>query len=174
MNNLINERFDRAQLKQEGGAPDNHVNTVAPAVSSPNIATPSATPPPVTSASPKSAIKRKASEVVETTELKDSADLPSSKKLKRKNSEIESDEKMAARLQAELNAQSSRATRGGGVKRKAPVKRKTKAKSAAKLGSDDDSDLEGEAGEKPERERKGGFHVSGCMRARSGLRWQIC
>jgi len=158
VNNLINERFDRAQLKQESAAPDNQVSTVAPAASSPNIATPSATPPPITSASPKPAIKRKASYDVEAVEHKDVVDLPSAKKPKRKNSEVESDEKMAARLQAELNAQSARATRGGGVKRKAPVKKKSKAKSVAKLGSDDDSDLEGESGEKPERERKGGFH----------------
>jgi upstream activation factor subunit UAF30 len=115
---------------------------------------------------PATGSKRKASSDDDLSDVKD--DSPAPKKVKKskgpKAGEVESDEKMAARLQAELDAQtSSRATRGGGTKRKAPAKKatKTKKKSAAKVGADDDSDLEGTSGvEKPEREKKGGFHVS--------------
>jgi hypothetical protein len=78
-------------------------------------------------------------------------------------SEVESDEAMAARLQAELN-QAARSTRGGGVtKRKAPAKKDKlakKKKSSAKLKAEDDSELDSGADEKPEKEKKGGFHVS--------------
>lgn len=87
-------------------------------------------------------------------------------KKKVKKSEPETDEQIATRLQAEYDTQiNARATRGGGRTKKAPLKRnavvKKKKKSSAKVTGEDDSDLEGASGaEKPEKERKGGFHVS--------------
>lgn len=87
---------------------------------------------------------------------------PPAKKVKKAKSHTETDEEIAKRMQAELNAQSARSTRGGGTKRKPAAKKsqnKTpKKKSKAKINSDDDSDVEGS--DKPEKERKGGFHVS--------------
>ena len=83
--------------------------------------------------------------------------------------DAETDEQIARRLQAEYSAPASRATRGGAAnKKKAVVVKKEKVakrgkkKSAAKIGSDDDSNVEGRSsgsgGEKPEKEKKGGFH----------------
>ncbi|KAK6431522.1 hypothetical protein LTR95_012314 [Oleoguttula sp. CCFEE 5521] len=89
-------------------------------------------------------------------------DTPPKKKPKKKISkaEAETDAEYAARLQAELNAVNSRSTRGGGAKRKAAVKKekKPKKKSVAKLGADDDSELESGTA-KPERPKTGAFHT---------------
>ncbi|KAK6429758.1 hypothetical protein LTR95_014090, partial [Oleoguttula sp. CCFEE 5521] len=88
-------------------------------------------------------------------------DTPPKKKPKKKISkaEAETDAEYAARLQAELNAVNGRSTRGGGAKRKAAIKKekKPKKKSVAKLGADDDSELESGTA-KPERPKTGAFH----------------
>jgi len=91
---------------------------------------------------------------------------PKKKAKKSKPAAEETDAQIAARLQAEFDGQTNaRATRGGGRTKKAPLKKgsvvKKKKKSSAKVTGEDDSDLEGGSGsEKPEKERKGGFHVS--------------
>lgn len=92
-------------------------------------------------------------------------DSPAPKKKVKKSKPEETDEQIAARLQAEFDTQTnSRATRGGGRTKKAPLKKgsvvKKKKKSSAKVTGEDDSDLEGASGsEKPEPKRNGGFHV---------------
>lgn len=95
-------------------------------------------------------------------------DSPAPKKKAKKNmpKAEETDEQIAARLQAVYDTQvNARATRGGGKTKKAPLKKssvvkKKKKKSSAKVTGEDDSDLEGGSGaDKPEKERKGGFHV---------------
>jgi upstream activation factor subunit UAF30 len=110
-------------------------------------------------ASPK---KRKASEKDEESELSDVADSPPPKKAKKKTkSEAESDEAFARNLQAEINGE-KRATRGGGAIKKKPAAKQTKKpkkKSSSKISAADDSDL-ASGSEKPEKEKKGGFHVS--------------
>lgn len=73
--------------------------------------------------------------------------------------EGDADAKLAAKLQAEENSR-SRATRGGGAKKKAPSKKRApKKKSSDKVKAEDDSDIElGSDGEIKEKVRKGGFH----------------
>ena len=146
------ERFDKAQQKLETSngvvEPAPTANGTTKVEASNGDADTSASPPP--------SAKRKA-ESDELSELDDAS--PAPKKVK-KNKTGETDAQLAARLQAELNAVTGRLTRGGGAKRKAPIKKekKTKKKSSAKVNSDDDSEVE--SGEpKPEREKKGGFHV---------------
>lgn len=107
--------------------------------------------------------KRKVEEEVVGDHKDDSSDVhdpPPAKKVK-KVAQPESDEQMAKRMQAELNQQAARSTRGGGTKRKAVVKtaKKPKKKSAAKVNSGDDSDVDSSAVDKPEKEKKGAFHV---------------
>ncbi len=104
--------------------------------------------------------KRKASD---DEDFSDVADSPPQKKVnKSKPTPTETDEQLAKRMQAELNAPTGRSTRGGGPTKKMAVAKKAatpkKKKSKAKVGSDEDSDVE--TGDKPEPERKGGFHVS--------------
>lgn len=69
------------------------------------------------------------------------------------------DAKLAAILQAQENSR-GRSTRGGGIKKQKPLKKKTpKRKSDKKVNADDDSDLEiGSNGEIKEKPKKGGFH----------------
>jgi upstream activation factor subunit UAF30 len=88
---------------------------------------------------------------------------PPKKKQKASRSTEDSDAAFAARLQAEENMRTSRATRGAatGKRKAAPgkkAKKEKKKKSKARVGSDEDSDVEG--GEKKEVKRNGGFHVS--------------
>lgn len=73
--------------------------------------------------------------------------------------EADADAKLAAKLQAEENSR-SRATRGGGAKKKAPTKKRApKKKSSDKVKAEDDSDIElGSDGEIKEKVKKGGFH----------------
>lgn len=157
---LIMERFDKFQAAPAAGAVEpppttNGAVAHAPKEQSASIdAKPSATP-----SEPTSPTKRKA-EDVDSDELSDVADSPPPKKAKRiQREEEEDDAAYARRLQAELNALNARPTRGGGAKRKPTTKKATKPKkkSKAKVGSDDDSEMDGE--EKPEKEKKGGFHV---------------
>lgn len=159
------ERFDRASGKQEEAVPVVTARDPSPqpvATVNGGLNGKLVLPP------PSAVIKRKSSE--DEDDLSSFVDEPSPKKVKKSKprSEVESDEMLAARLQAELN-QSARATRGGGVtKRKTPAKkdRKPKKKSAAKVRAEDDSELDSGDGEKPEREKKGGFHVSAPLRPR--------
>lgn len=105
--------------------------------------------------------KRKASSGDDESELSDVADSPPPKKAKKKvKPEAESDEAFARNLQAEINGE-KRATRGGGATKKKPIAKqtkKTKKKSSSKISAADDSDL-ASGTEKPEKEKKGGFHV---------------
>jgi upstream activation factor subunit UAF30 len=95
------------------------------------------------------------------SELEDAA--PPKKKHKKQRSVEDDDAKLAAKLQAELNAESRRArsTRGGNTKKRAPApKKKTKKKSANRVKDEDDSDIgSGSGAEKREVKRTGGFHV---------------
>ena len=69
------------------------------------------------------------------------------------------DAKLAAMLQAQENSR-GRSTRGGGIKKQKPVKKRApKRKSDKKVGADDDSEIEvGSDGEIKEKPKKGGFH----------------
>lgn len=134
-------------------------------------------PAPVTkrersSTSPAPPQKRKAptdseselSEVIDTTPRKKPKKTTSHNK-----STQETDEQIAKRLQAELNAVEARLTRGGGTTARkrgttATTKRPTtiKKKSKPKIHSDDDSQLSPSSdidASKPNPTRKGGFHV---------------
>lgn len=103
-------------------------------------------------------------------------DLTPPPKKAKKAPPIETDEQLAKRMQAELNAPSARSTRGGGTtaakKKGQTIKgrkdvtpsKSRKKKSKAKIRSEDDSEVNssGSDGEdnKPVRARTGGFHVS--------------
>lgn len=147
-------RFDKAQERQKatGGdiepAPTANGHSKRNGGDSNGYAESSLSPPASTN-------KRKA----DSEELSEVEDSPAPKKVK-KEKKAETDEEMARRLAAELNATSARSTRGGGAKRKTPAAKtkKTKKKSSAKVNSDDDSAVE--SGDKPVKEKKGGFHVS--------------
>jgi upstream activation factor subunit UAF30 len=145
---LIMERFDKVQNDVTAGAPE-----PAPTANGAHHNEDD------DEASPK---KRKASEKDDESELSDVADSPPPKKVKKKTkSEAESDEAFARNLQAEINGE-KRATRGGGATKKKPAAKqakKTKKKSSSKVSAADDSDL-ASGSEKPEKEKKGGFHVS--------------
>ncbi|USW57969.1 Putative SWIB/MDM2 domain-containing protein [Septoria linicola] len=149
---LIMSRFDKAQEKQKATSGDIEPVPTANGHSKRNgsesngYAESSLSPPASTN-------KRKA----DSEELSEVEDSPAPKKVK-KEKKAETDEEMARRLAAELNATSARSTRGGGAKRKTPAAKtkKTKKKSSAKVNSDDDSAVE--SGDKPVKEKKGGFH----------------
>lgn len=105
--------------------------------------------------------KRKAGSGNEESDMSDLADSPPPKKVKKKvKPEAESDEAFARNLQAQINGE-KRATRGGGATKKKPAAKqakKPKKKSSSKISAADDSDL-ASGSEKPEKEKKGGFHV---------------
>jgi upstream activation factor subunit UAF30 len=105
--------------------------------------------------------KRKAGSERGESDLSDVADSPPPKKAKKKvKPEAEDDEAFARNLQAEINGE-KRATRGGGATKKKPAAKqakKPKKKSSSKISAADDSDL-ASGSEKPEKEKKGGFHV---------------
>lgn len=155
---LIMERFDKAQNNQANGT----AGVAEPAPTSNGAVKNEETPEQDDDGTPPQSNKRKASETED--DLSDAESSPAPKKKKKVVKAVfntdETDEQLAARIQAELNGQ-VRSTRGGGAKRKPVSKpKKSKKKSASKVGAEDDSDLEGEDGEKPEKEKKGGFHVS--------------
>jgi upstream activation factor subunit UAF30 len=93
------------------------------------------------------------------SELEDSA--PPPKKAKKSKAAEDDDAAFARKLQAEENARSGRATRGGNTRNKAPLpKKKTKKKSSNRVKDEDDSDIaSGSEKEKKSPSRKGGFHV---------------
>lgn len=104
--------------------------------------------------------KRKAGSAEDGSDLSDVVDSPPPKKAKKKvKPEAEDDEAFARNLQAEINGE-KRATRGGGATKKKPAAKqakKPKKKSSSKISAADDSDL-ASGSEKPEKEKKGGFH----------------
>ena len=153
-------RFDKFQREHENGT--------AAAIPEPAPTTNGAVAhkeePKDASSGPISPAKRKADSYSneDPDGMSDVVDSPPPKKVKKtKPSSAETDEQLAKRMQAELNAPSARSTRGAGTKKKPTAKKdkkkSPKKKSKAKIGSDDDSDME--SSEKPEKERKGGFHV---------------
>lgn len=110
---------------------------------------------------PTTSNKRKSVEDDDDEELSEVED-PSPPKKVKKTPKKETDEEIAKRMQAELNASIGRSTRGGGATRKKPVakkEKKAKKKSAARVKSADDSEIDSDGSEKPEKEKKGGFHV---------------
>lgn len=112
--------------------------------------------------------KRKAGSAEDGSDLSDVVDSPPPKKAKKKvKPEAEDDEAFARNLQAEINGE-KRATRGGGATKKKPATKqakKPKKKSSSKISAADDSDL-ASGSEKPEKEKKGGFHVRSLERMR--------
>lgn len=151
-------RFDKAQERQKQAEAAATPKTNGKAKRESNgYAESSLSPPPSTN-------KRKADDSDELSEVEDS---PKPKKVK-KEKKPETDEEMARRLAQEENSRSARSTRGGGAKRKAAVTKakKPKKKSSAKVNSDDDSAVE--SGDKPVKERKGGFHVRGASPVSTG------
>lgn len=154
INDLINARFDkihqREQVQTTTIPPPEPAPTVNGNASHVKQQSESVSPP----------VKRK---VASDEDMSDVADSPPPKKIKKAKpaqDSVESDEQLAKRMQAELDAQAARSTRGGGTTRKKPVVKKgatpKKKKSKARVGSDLDSDVDSD---KPEKERKGGFHV---------------
>jgi upstream activation factor subunit UAF30 len=107
-----------------------------------------ATPSAVSSPAKRGATEDSLSDVVD--------DAPPKKK--RRPVVEEDDAAIAARLQAEEDRR-SRPTRGGATRKAAPSKKKTpKKKSKAKIGSEEDSDIEGE--DRPKKPKSNtGFHV---------------
>lgn len=158
------ERFDRIQRDSDGpahGAGSEPVAEPAPMANGTSHAGTDAT-----KARPDDLTwkKRKVDEREDEDEsMSELDDAPASKKVKN-GSKIkrgaDSDEAYAAKLQAEYDAQ-ARSTRGGRTTKKKTVKKekKHKKKSSVRVGADDDSEMEGPDGDKPVREKKGGFHV---------------
>ena len=144
-------RFDKFIADQSAPTQTNgHAAGVKRDTSESPEAPPSKTPPDQTSVP-----KREASEVEESSETVDGP----RPKTKRKRTPIYDDAAFAAKLQAEENVR-ARPTRGGGLKKAAPIKKKKtpKKKTAARVDAADDSDLDSEAAEKKVN-RSGGFHV---------------
>ncbi len=93
---------------------------------------------------------------------------PPAKKVKKSKpaSHTETDEQIAKRMQAELNAPSARSTRGGATRKKPGATKKSgtakakkqKQKSAAKIHSDNSDSEHSTSSTAPPKERKGGFH----------------
>lgn len=140
MQELILERFDAA----------NEAAATPPTSTEPNG---HSSPPPAKKAKKETKVKK------EESDENDDEDGPSPKKKRKKDKGEMDDAELAAMLQAQENGR-SRATRGGGMKRKAPVKKRApKKKSADKIKADEDSELElNSDGEVKEKPKKGGFH----------------
>ena len=140
---LIMERFDKFQNQHENGVPA-HAQEPAPTANG-------AVPTSRGTQHVHSNKRKSAEDEDDLSEVNESAPPKKAKKIK---PETETDEQIAKRMQAEINAQSGRSTRGGGNKRKPIVKKEKKVKkkkSKAKINSDDDSEVDGEGGEKPGR-----------------------
>ena len=158
------ERFDKFQRDHEDS---NAMPEPAPTTNGAVAHPPAKEEPASEPSEPTSPTKRKAradDDEDELSEVVDSSPSPAKKVKKTKGTMVETDEELAKRMQAELNAPSARSTRRGGTTTKkktaaAKKEKKPKKKSKANIGSDMDSDVDGESGEKPEKEKKGGFHV---------------
>lgn len=151
---LIMERFDHASaggsattpLSPPGGPSKAHTNGVAKKIKT------------------ETKVKKERPTSDGTPDDDDDDGAPPKKKRKQNKGvkdegEPDADAKLAAKLQAEENSR-SRATRGGGAKKKAPTKKRApKKKSSDKVKAEDDSDIEvGSDGEIKEKVKKGGFH----------------
>ncbi|KKY29021.1 putative swib mdm2 domain protein [Phaeomoniella chlamydospora] len=149
INDLILERFDEFNARQNGAGAASQKNTETAASPTPPTTNGHAT----TSPSP-SPVKRQS----ESEELSEVADDAPPKK-KRKPDNVDSDALIAARLQAEENAR-ARPTRGGSTRKATPAKKRaSKKKTEKKVRAEDDSDLSGSEADKPVKNT--GFHVSG-------------
>ncbi|KAJ4333165.1 hypothetical protein N0V87_007802 [Didymella glomerata] len=142
---LIMQRFDKFNNEVNGTVPE--PQEPIPTVEN-GAASTSATPDHKRSPDSESAL----------SELEDSA--PPPKKAKKSKAAEDDDAAFARKLQAEENARSGRATRGGNTRKKAPLpKKKTKKKSSNRVKDEDDSDIaSGSEKEKKSPSRKGGFH----------------
>ncbi|TKA72428.1 hypothetical protein B0A55_05403 [Friedmanniomyces simplex] len=163
---LIMERFDKVQREREAGTTDSAVEpapTANGATHTEKATNGVVVKPESASVSVSPSNKRKADDTDDSDSLSDVEDSPPPKKKKKAmKSEVETDEQIARRLQAEFSAGTGRATRGGALNKKKPVVKKAtktkKKKSATKVHSDDDSAVESSGSPKPEKEKKGGFH----------------
>ncbi|KAF2994852.1 hypothetical protein E8E13_003898 [Curvularia kusanoi] len=145
---LIMERFDKFNAETNGTA-----TTTAPAPTAKNGAAAAST-----SATPDHKQRTPGSDSA-LSELDDAA--PPKKKAKKSKTTEDEDAAFARKLQAEENARSGRATRGGNTRKKAPLPKKkaTKKKSSNRVKDEDDSDIASGSGkEKKSPSRKGGFH----------------
>ncbi|KAH6612502.1 hypothetical protein C7974DRAFT_405722 [Boeremia exigua] len=141
---LIMQRFDKFNSEVNG--------TTGPEEPLPSVENGAAS----TSATPEH--KRSPDSESALSELEDAA--PPKKKAKKAKPAEDDDAAFARKLQAEENARSGRATRGGNSRKKAPLpKKKAKKKSANRVKDEDDSDIaSGSDKEKKSPSRKGGFH----------------
>ncbi|CAI7649882.1 unnamed protein product [Penicillium pancosmium] len=110
----------------------------------------SAVPSPPPSSSP---VKRQA-DSEEASDLSGASPPP---KKRKPDTDVDADAEFAAKLQAEENLR-ARPTRGGGNRRAAPNKKKSKAKTSKRVKAEDDSDIESGSDTKKEVNRTGGFH----------------
>ena len=145
------QRFDKFNNEVNGTTTTTEPPKTNPAPTAANgAASTSATPDPKRSPGSESAL----------SELEDAA--PPKKKAKKSKTTEDEDAAFARKLQAEENARSGRATRGGNTRKKAPLPKKkaTKKKSSNRVKDEDDSDIaSGSDKEKKSPSRKGGFHV---------------
>jgi upstream activation factor subunit UAF30 len=153
-------RFDKIQQKQAGTNGAGTVDGVPEPAPTVNGTAGTAHPPKTESEEPSEPASPTKRKVSDDEELSDVVDSPPPKKAKKVSKSVaETDEELAKRMQAELNA-SARSTRGGGTTKRKTVTKKAKStpkkKSKAKINSDDDSNVSDS--EKPEKEKKGGFH----------------
>ena len=153
---LIMARFDA--FTESAAAPQMNGHTPASAITSNGVGS-SSTPNELPAPKSPTSKKRPPEESDSVYSPKDSP-APAPKK---KKTEVDSDAAFAAKLQAQENSR-ARATRGGGVTKKAaPAKKKSpKKKTASKVKAEDDSDLDGSDTEVKEKKvnRSGGFHVN--------------
>ncbi|KAG9206099.1 hypothetical protein G6514_004820 [Epicoccum nigrum] len=150
---LIMQRFDKFNNEVNGTTTTTTATEPPKANPAPTVAngaaSTSATPDPKRSPGSESAL----------SELEDAA--PPKKKAKKSKTTEDEDAAYARKLQAEENARSGRATRGGNTRKKAPLPKKkaTKKKSSNRVKDEDDSDIaSGSDKEKKSPSRKGGFH----------------
>ncbi|KAK5173562.1 uncharacterized protein LTR77_002243 [Saxophila tyrrhenica] len=152
---LIMQRFDKVSKAAASPSP---ASAAEPAPTANGHIKPEPQPE---SSAPTSPPKRKASASADS-DLSDVASPPAKKPKKAPKVKTETDEQIAKRMQAEFNASSGRATRGGGVTKRKPVAKKVKTpkkKSKAKVNSDDDSEVHNsDSDAKEAKVRKGGFH----------------
>ncbi|EMC91512.1 hypothetical protein BAUCODRAFT_127412 [Baudoinia panamericana UAMH 10762] len=139
---LIMERFNKVQREREAGASD---GAVEPAPTTNGTAHAKHSHTGTTNGEVSRAVKRK----VEDVDEDDDQPAPRPMKVKKEpKPEAESDEQIARRLQAEYSKGAGRSTRGGGAPSQpskkvlgAKKEKKPKKKSATKIHSDDDSDV---------------------------------
>ncbi|KAJ5473828.1 hypothetical protein N7475_003394 [Penicillium sp. IBT 31633x] len=145
---LIMERFDRyADQNVVGGSAEEAATSNG---QHDGDSASGAVPSPPPSSSP---VKRQASS--DGTSEPTSASPPAKKH--KPDTDTDADAAFAAKLQAEENSR-ARPTRGGNVRRAAPAKKKSKAKTSKRVKAEDDSDVA--SGEETKREvnRNTGFH----------------